>query len=202
LKELYEIMISSGALKIDTTEYFTFSSGIRSPIYCDTRKLISFPEYRNRIITALLERIKDIGAIDSIASVATGGISWGAWLSDRMNVPFCYVRSEKKSHGTKNIVEGVLNTSSNILLVEDVVTTGKSLGLAASQIREIGGENISSICLFSYGFRESIELLSGLKINLYPLMDLKNLINQIGDESQKAEIEKWSKNPWENKHEN
>ncbi len=195
-------MISSGALVIDTKKYCTFSSGIKSPIYCDTRKLISFPEYRKRILIELVEKTKIIGDIDSVAGVATGGIAWGAWLADRLDKPFCYIRSEKKSHGAKKSVEGVIDVNSKILIVEDVVTTGKSLGQASMQLKDIGERQLSAVCLFSYGFNESKELLSGLKIKLYPLMDLMNLINQIDNESEKEEIIKWSKDPWGWKNEN
>lgn len=194
------MMISSGALKIDTNNCFTFSSGIISPIYCDTRMLISFPDYRKKIISEFLELTKKTSNIDCIAGVATGGIPWGSWLSDRLDLPFCYVRPEKKSHGAKNVVEGLISNDPNILLIEDVVTTGNSLSRAVSQIREISNGNITAMCLFSYGFKESIDLLAGLKIKLYPIMDLHGLISQIADKNRREDIENWSKNPlgWNN----
>jgi len=200
LNNIYQMMISSGALKIDTTKCFTFSSGIISPIYCDTRMLISFPEYRKKIISEFLELTNKIHNIDCVAGVATGGIAWGSWLSDRLDLPFCYVRSEIKSHGTKNIIEGLVSKDSNLLLIEDVVTTGNSLGRAVSQIRKITNGNITAMCLFSYGFKESIDLLDGLKIKLYPIMDLHGLIGQISDKTQREDIVNWSNNPlgWNN----
>ena len=202
MKELYEILFLTKSIHIDTENPFTFSSGIKSPIYCDTRRLISYPKERKMIISGFLEKINDMG-IESVIGVATGGISWGAWLSDKLDVPFGYVRSSHKDYGKKQSIEGNIDFSKNILVIEDVVSTGGSLGRAINLLIESSAKSLNACSIFSYQFSESIELFHKLDVPFQSLLTLEGLLEYESDKlgHNKKEIEIWKKNPraWRSK---
>ncbi|HII94180.1 MAG TPA: orotate phosphoribosyltransferase [Candidatus Methanofastidiosum sp.] len=202
MKELYEILFLTKSIHIDTENPFTFSSGIKSPIYCDTRRLISYPKERKMIISGFLEKINDMG-IESVIGVATGGISWGAWLSDKLDVPFGYVRSSHKDYGKKQSIEGNIDFSKNILVIEDVVSTGGSLGRAINLLKESSAKSLNACSIFSYQFSESIELFHKLDVPFQSLLTLEGLLEYESDKlgHNKKEIEIWKKNPgaWRSK---
>jgi len=202
LKELYEILFLTKSIHIDTENPFTFSSGIKSPIYCDTRRLISYLKERKMIISGFLEKINDM-KIESVIGVATGGISWGAWLSDKLDVPFGYVRSSHKDYGKKQSIEGNIDFSKNILVIEDVVSTGGSLGRAINLLKESSAKSLNACSIFSYQFSESIELFHKLDVPFQSLLTLEGLLEYESDKlgHNKKEIEIWKKNPgaWRSK---
>ena len=202
MKELYEILFLTKSIHIDTENPFTFSSGIKSPIYCDTRRLISYLKERKMIISGFLEKINDMG-IESVIGVATGGISWGAWLSDKLDVPFGYVRSSHKDYGKKQSIEGNIDFSKNILVIEDVVSTGGSLGRAINLLKESSAKSLNACSIFSYQFSESIELFHKLDVPFQSLLTLEGLLEYESDKlgHNKKEIEIWKKNPgaWRSK---
>ena len=154
MKELYDILFLTKSIHIDTVYPFTFSSGIKSPIYCDTRRLISYPKERKMIISGFLEKITGMG-IESVIGVATGGISWGAWLSDRLDVPFGYVRSSHKDYGKKQSIEGNIDFNKNILVIENVVSTGRSIGRAINLLKDSSAKSLNACSIFSYQFSKS-----------------------------------------------
>ena len=202
MKELYDILFLTKSIHIDTENPFTFSSGIKSPIYCDTRRLISYLKERKMIISGFLEKINDMG-IESVIGVATGGISWGAWLSDKLDVPFGYVRSSHKDYGKKQSIEGNIDFSKNILVIEDVVSTGGSLGRAINLLKESSAKSLNACSIFSYQFSESIELFHKLDVPFQSLLTLEGLLEYESDKlgHNKKEIEIWKKNPgaWRSK---
>jgi len=198
VKELYDILFLTKSIHIDTVNPFTFSSGIKSPIYCDTRRLISYPKERKMIISGFLQKIKGMN-IESVIGVATGGISWGAWLSDKLDVPFGYVRSSHKDYGKKQGIEGNIDFNKNILVIEDVVSTGGSLGRAINLLKESSAKSLNACSIFSYQFPESIELFQELDVPFQSLLTLDGLLEYESDKlgHNKKEIEIWKKNPRE-----
>ena len=198
MKELYDLLFLTKSIHIDTENPFTFSSGIKSPIYCDTRRLISYPKERKMIISGFLEKINDM-KIESVIGVATGGISWGAWLSDKLDVPFGYVRSSHKDYGKKQSIEGNIDFSKNTLVIEDVVSTGGSLGRAINLLKESSAKSLNACSIFSYQFSESIELFHKLDVPFQSLLTLEGLLEYESDKlgHNKKKIEIWKKNPRE-----
>ena len=198
MKELYYILFLTKSIHIDTVNPLTFSSGIKSPIYCDTRRLISYLKERKMIISGFLEKINGMG-IESVIGVATGGISWGAWISDKLDVPFGYARSSHKDYGKKQSIEGNIDFSKNILVIEDVVSTGGSLGRAINLLKESSAKSLNACSIFSYQFSESIELFHKLDVPFQSLLTLEGLLEYESDKlgHNKKKIEIWKKNPGE-----
>jgi len=197
VKELYDILFSTKSIQIDTSNPFTFASGIKSPIYCDTRRLISYPKERKMILSGFLENISKM-KIECVLGVATGGISWGAWLSDRLDVPFGYVRSYNKEYGKKQSIEGDIDFSKNILVIEDVVSTGGSIGRAINLLKESSAKSLNAFSIFSYQFSESLEMFQKLNVPFESLLTLEGLLEHSSDKigPSKSEIELWKRNPW------
>ncbi len=198
MKELYDIIFSTKSIQIDTSNPFTFASGIKSPIYCDTRRLISYPKERKIILNGFLEKIS-VMEIECVIGVATGGISWGAWLSDRLDVPFGYVRSYNKDYGKKQSIEGDIDFSKNILVVEDVVSTGGSIGRAINLLIDSSAKSLNAFSIFSYQFSKSLEMFKSLNVSFQSLLTLEGLLEHSSDKigPNKSEIELWKRNPWE-----
>ena len=149
-----ELLLSAGAVELRSEEpYFTFASGIRSPVYTDNRLLISDPDARRRIRDAFARRAAELGlAPDVIAGTATAGIPHAAFLAEKLSLPMVYVRGESKGHGKRNRIEGRLEPGAKVLLVEDLISTGGSSVSAAEALREAGAEVIHVLAIFSYGF--------------------------------------------------
>ena len=127
------------AVKLSPKQPFTWASGLHSPIYCDNRITLSYPMVRTYIRQQFVEKmIQYYGKPDVIAGVATGGIAQGALVAQEMGLPFAYVRSEKKSHGMQNQIEGIVESGQSVIVIEDLVSTGKSSLLAVDALRETG----------------------------------------------------------------
>ncbi len=140
------------AIKLSPQNPFTWASGIKSPIYCDNRIVLSHPEARNIVKEALVEKASQFGEFDVIAGVATAGIPHGALLADAMNMPFIYVRSKAKEHGRQNLIEGEIKGGERVLVIEDLISTGGSSVKAIESVREAGCEVVGALAIFSYGF--------------------------------------------------
>lgn len=140
------------AIKLSPQNPFTWASGIKSPIYCDNRIVLSHPEARNIVKEALVEKASQFGEFDVIAGVATAGIPHGALLADAMNMPFIYVRSKAKEHGRQNLIEGEIKGGERVLVIEDLISTGGSSVKAIESVREAGCEVVGVLAIFSYGF--------------------------------------------------
>ena len=137
---------------------FIWTSGIHSPIYCDNRMVLSFPEVRTFVKQSLAQMTCEFfPQADLLAGIATAGIAHGALAADELNIPYCYVRPEPKKHGLKNQIEGRLNPGDKVLLIEDLISTGKSSLQAADAVKEAGGEVVGLLALFTYGFSEASE---------------------------------------------
>ncbi len=150
------------------------------------------------IIKGIIDNINSSN-IEFVIGVATGGISWGAWISEKLGVPFGYVRSSKKDYGVKNTIEGDINFNKNILLIEDVVSTGNSLGRAIKMLKDSSAKSLNAFSIFSYQFPESIDLFKELEVEFNSLLTIEGLIeyasDKIGDDIK--EIQSWKNNPQE-----
>ncbi len=151
-KLISQNLLQIKAIKLNLQNPFTWASGMRSPIYCDNRVTLSYPEVRNNIKNGLATLAKSFGEIDMVSGVATAGIAHGALLADTLGLPFSYVRSAPKSHGRQNQIEGEIFSESKILVVEDLISTGGSSLEAVEILREHGHQVIGVIAIFDYQF--------------------------------------------------
>ena len=150
MKQIAEALLQIEAVTLSPTEPYTWSSGLKSPIYCDNRLTLSFPNVRQVIVDGLVKSVNPTD-VDVIAGTATAGIPHGALLADRLGLPFIYVRSSAKGHGKGNQIEGKLEAGARVLVIEDLLSTGMSSIDAAQAIREAGGEVTGIQAIFSYG---------------------------------------------------
>lgn len=149
--QIAKILLNQKAVFLRPEEPFTWTSGIKSPVYCDNRLLISTVGPRNTIIKAFCEKIASMKP-DSIAGTATAGIPWAAWIAQEMNLPMIYVRSSSKDHGRQNAIEGAMPSDTKTILIEDLVSTGKSSIAAAVKLQEAGLKVEAVLSIFTYGF--------------------------------------------------
>jgi len=202
-KKTAELLLQIKAIKLQPNEPFTWASGWRSPIYCDNRTTLSFPTIRNYIREKLAQIIEEeYGKPDVIAGVATGAIAIGVLVAQHLNVPFIYVRPEPKSHGRKNQVEGLLEKNQKVVVVEDLISTGKSSLNAVKALKEEGAIVKGMVAIFSYGFDIAEENFKKDNVKLTTLSDYDNLLEQTFDSNyiSKKELEtlkQWRENPAE-----
>ena len=171
-------LLETKAVKLSPSKPFTWASGWKSPIYCDNRQTLSYPEFRTFIKEELSKAIKENFAdVEVIAGVATAGIPQGALVAEVLGLPFIYVRSKPKGHGMTNMIEGKLEKGQKVVLIEDLVSTGGSSLKAAKDLREAGAEVIGMAAIFTYGFKVADENFSESKVPLVTLSDYKTLIS-------------------------
>lgn len=176
-RQFAHAMLSIGAVTLSPNAPYTWSSGLRSPIYCDQRLTLSHPLVRSRIADAFAMRLRvRYPDVELIAGTATGGIGHAAILSDRVSQPMVYVRSSAKGHGKQNLIEGRLLQGTHVAVVEDTVSTGGSVLHAVEAIREAGGHVSVVFTIFSYGFHVSQEAFERLGIKLEVLTDFLHVI--------------------------
>lgn len=152
-QHIAEMLLTIGAVSLSPDVPFTWSSGLKSPIYCDNRLTMGFPEVRNQIADYFVQRIREeYPETEVIAGISTGGIPHGAWIAERMNLPFVYIRGEAKGHGKKSQIEGVLQAGQKMFIVEDLFSTGGSSVIAANAARAEGADVLEVAAIFSYEF--------------------------------------------------
>jgi orotate phosphoribosyltransferase len=196
-------LLSIGAVELKPNDPFTWTSGIKSPIYCDNRLTLSFPKVRKEIAQGLVKLIQtDYSDVEIIAGTATAGIPHAAWVADLMNLPMCYVRSNVKSHGKQNQIEGKINPGDKVVVVEDLISTGKSSLAVVEAIQEAGAEVLGVVGIFTYGFEQAEQAFAELNIPFATLTDYQTLIGVAKEEGKLTEeelfqLEKWS--PFDNK---
>lgn len=172
-----ELLLQIKAIKLQPQKPFTWASGWNSPIYCDNRITLSYPSVRNFLREHLASQIETLyGKPDVIAGVATGAIGIGMLVADYMKLPFVYVRPEAKKHGRQNQVEGHLERRQKVVIVEDLISTGKSSLNAAAALKEAGAEIKGMVALFSYGFDFAVDNFNQATIELTTLSDYHHLI--------------------------
>ena len=189
------------AIKLNTKNPFTWTSGIKSPIYCDNRLILSYPNVRKFIADEMTDIVKNLyGEKISIAGVATGAIAIGAMIAERLNLPYAYVRPEPKGHGLKNQIEGNINEGSSIVVIEDLISTGKSSLNAINALKSEGYNVMGMLSIFSYNFQFANEKFEHENILINSLSDYNSLIEKIESEGSLKEIEinrlkKWREDP-------
>ncbi len=194
-----EILLDKKAVHLRPNEPFTWTSGIKSPIYCDNRKLMSFPEAREIIINQFVKKIKnDFPNTQVIAGTATAGIAWASWIAQYLDLPLIYVRSSSKGHGLQNLVEGVLNKNQKVVLIEDLISTGKSSIAAAKALQEAGADLLTTIAIFSYEFPFAHESFKSENLKYSTLSSLTALLEvalekKILTAKQVSEVKEWKK---------
>lgn len=177
--KIADYLLRIKAIKLNPETPYTWASGWKSPIYCDNRKTLSYPEVRTLIRDSFVSLIKEKMVIpEVIAGVATGGIGIGALVAEKMNLPFIYVRSSVKGHGMQNKIEGVLNSGQKVVVIEDLVSTGKSSLEAVDAIREAGGEVVGMTSIFTYGFEVARRAFEKANCKLFPLTEYDRLIEK------------------------
>lgn len=178
-------LIKIGALKLDTENYFTWTSGIKSPIYCDNRLIISYPEARKEVINQMIEKIKTkYEQVDVIAGCATAGIPHAAWVADRLELPMVYVRDKAKSHGLNNQIEGKVEKGARVLVIEDLISTGGSSIKAANAVKEAGGEVVGILSIFSYNLKKSLDNMGQKGFEADSLLTFDTLLDELKVEGQ------------------
>jgi orotate phosphoribosyltransferase len=174
-----EFLLQIKAVKLQPQNPFTWASGWQSPIYCDNRKVLSYPKVRTYIRQVFVDTIIDTyGKPDVIAGVATGGIAIGALIAEQMGLPFIYVRSSAKAHGMQNQIEGYYEKGQKVIVIEDLISTGGSSLKAVEALRE-GGLNVSGlVAIFTYGFEQAKQNFTDANCKYTVLTDYEHLIQQ------------------------
>jgi orotate phosphoribosyltransferase len=194
---LAQHLLQIRAVKLSPKEPFTWASGLKSPIYCDNRVTLSYPAVRTYIRQQFVEKImQNFGKPDVIAGVATGGIAQGALVAQEMGLPFVYVRSEKKSHGMQNQIEGVINAGQSVVVVEDLVSTGKSSLMAVDALREIGAEVKGMVAIFTYQMELAKQNFEAKNCQLFTLSNYETLIHTAVEEAYISEEDVESLKEW------
>ncbi len=193
-------LLETGAVRIQPEHPFTWASGLRSPIYCDNRVLLSFPEIRTGIVDLMVKVAKDFEFFDTVAGVATAGIPAGTLLADRLKLPFAYVRSKPKDHGRQNLIEGQIAPDASVLVVEDLISTGMSSLQAVEAVRSIPANVIGVIAIFQYGLPKANQAFEAAHCPFRTLTDYQTVIHvavekKMIDASHLALLEQWSADP-------
>ena len=198
-----ELLLQINAIKLNSKNPFTWASGWKSPIYCDNRIILSFPAIRNYIRDEFSKNIeKQFGKPDVIAGVATGAIGVGVLVAESLGLPFVYVRPEAKKHGRLNQVEGFLQKGQNVIVVEDLISTGNSSLLAVEALRNEGANIKGMAAIFSYGFKIAEDNFVNANVDLFTLSNYECLLDlavakDYITENEQNLLQEWRKNPSE-----
>ncbi len=176
--EFVRQLLQIKAIKLNPQNPFTWASGIKSPVYCDNRIVLSFPEARKTAIKGLAALSKEFPAFDVVAGVATAGIPHGALLANELEKPFVYVRNKAKVHGRKNLIEGYLEANKKVLVVEDLISTGGSCLKAVEAIKHNDCEVVGVIALFSYGFERAKQAFKAANCSFKTISNYDKLIQE------------------------
>lgn len=196
-----ELLLQINAIKLNPKNPFTWASGWKSPIYCDNRLILSFPPIRNYIREEFSKHIeKQFGKPDVIAGVATGAIGIGMLVAEYMGLPFVYVRPEPKKHGRQNQVEGFLQKGQNVVVIEDLISTGKSSLHAVAALREAQVNIKGMAAIFTYGFETAQQSFKNANVDLFTLSNYEHLLNlavakKYITESEQEILKEWNTAP-------
>lgn len=201
-ERIAEFLLDIGAVRLSVDTPFMWTSGIKSPIYCDNRMIYSHPAARDVVVDSLVSRVKNLHVpADVIAGTATAAIGWAALVADRMDLPFVYVRAKAKEHGAKKRIEGDLKKEQHVVVVEDLISTGGSAVSTVEALREEGNAVVTDIVsIFSYEFDAAREAADEYRVQLHPLTTILRLVsvavgqNRISEEDA-AMIRRFTKSP-------
>lgn len=200
-KAVAEKLLQVNAIKLNPENPFTWASGWKSPIYCDNRKVLSFPFIRDFIksemCNVLFEKFPEA---EMLAGVATAGIAWGAMAADQLKLPYVYVRPKPKEHGLGNQIEGYYEKGRKVVVIEDLISTGKSSLQVVDVLKEAGVEVIGMVSIFTYGFAVATEAFNKASLTCYSLTDYPSLISLaiekgIVSAGQQEVLLKWRDDP-------
>ena len=200
-KIIAEKLLQAGAVKLSPEHPFTWASGWKSPIYCDNRKVLSFPFLRDFIKSELCNVIfEQFPDAELLAGVATAGIAWGAMAADQLKLPFVYVRPKPKDHGLGNQVEGFFEAGQKAVVVEDLISTGKSSLQVVDVLRNAAVEVVGMVSIFNYGFDAAQEAFKKAGVDLESLTSYESLIKlaiekNIVSEDAEHLLQSWRKDP-------
>lgn len=179
-----EFLLQIKAVKLQPSNPFTWASGWKSPIYCDNRIALSYPEIRNYICRSLVKRTEqEFGIPDVIAGVATAAIAQGALVSEALKLPFVYVRPKAKDHGMENLIEGEVKPGQHVVVIEDLVSTGQSSIKAVQALRDAGCIVKGMVCIFTYGFKTAEDNFESADCRLVPLCTYDTLIKKAAEKN-------------------
>ena len=200
-KAVAEKLLQVKAIKLNLESPFTWASGWKSPVYCDNRRVLSFPFVREFIKSEMCNVIFDqFGEGELLAGVATAGIAWGAMASDQLKLPYIYVRPKPKEHGLGNQIEGYYEKGQKVVVIEDLISTGKSSLQVVEVLREKGLEVIGMVSIFNYGFPVAAENFEKAGVTLRSLTNYPTLVDlgiekQLFSPNQQAILLKWQTDP-------
>ena len=194
-------LLQAEAVQLSPSKPFTWASGWKSPIYCDNRRVLSYPYIRDFIKSEMcnivFEKFPDV---DLVAGVATAGIAWGAMVADQLKLPFIYVRPKPKEHGLGNQIEGYFRRDQKVIVIEDLVSTGKSSLQVVDVLKNEGIEVAGMVSIFTYGFPVATEAFKAAGISYYSLTDYPSLValaleRQTIQPSEEEVLLKWRDDP-------
>jgi orotate phosphoribosyltransferase len=205
-KKIAAKLLEINAVALKPNDPFTWTSGIRSPIYCDNRLTLSYPTIRREIAAGLVKLIEDyFPEAEIIAGTATAGIPHAAWVSEKLDLPMCYVRSKAKEHGKGNQIEGKVMNGQKVVVVEDLISTGGSVITAVQALRKAGCEVLGAISIFTYGLEIGEQMLKDEEIRSESLTNFATLVEvaiekEYISQNDQENLLSWSKDPtkWSN----
>ena len=201
MSEVANILLKIQAVTLNPAKPYTFISGLKSPIYCDNRLLISYPDLRTKIIDEFINLIhKHSLAFDVVGGTATAGIPHAAWVADRLKKPMIYIRGKSKDHGKKNQIEGKLEKGQTVLVIEDLVSTGGSSVSAVEAVREAGGVVHACCAIFTYEFEQAKKKFADTECKLFTLTTFSELLTTATEQKfitpeEETIAREWNKDP-------
>lgn len=202
-KEIAESLLEIEAVSLQPDNPFTWSSGLKSPIYCDNRLTLSYPAVRKKVAKGLKDLIEQrFPEAEMVAGTATAGIPHAAWVSELLDIPMCYVRSKAKGHGKGNQIEGKVTEGQKVVVVEDLISTGGSVIEAVQALRNAGCQVLGVVSIFTYELAKGEQQLKSSNIEAYSLTDfstLAKIAEQKGLITQEnlSSLEEWKQDPAE-----
>ena len=198
---LAEQLLEIKTIKVNVQQPFQWASGWKSPIYCDNRKVLAHPKVRNYIVEELCKMIKsNYSNVELIAGVATAGIAWGVLVANELDLPFCYVRPQPKSHGLNNQVEGDYSPNQKVVVIEDLISTGKSSIKVIEVLKQLDLNILGLASIFNYGFNEAVQAFQSINISTCSITNFEALLKKaieknIIQEQDLDIIKIWQYNP-------
>ncbi|OIJ17773.1 orotate phosphoribosyltransferase [Anaerobacillus alkalidiazotrophicus] len=200
-RQLANHLLEIEAVHLRPNDPFTWTSGIKSPIYCDNRLTLSYPLVRRKIAIGLEELItKHFPSVDVVAGTATAGIPHAAWVSENLNLPMVYVRGKAKEHGKGNQIEGLVKPGQNVVIVEDLISTGGSVITTKEALLEAGVNVLGVVAIFTYGLEKGNKQLEDAELEYYTITDYSTLIEVANErkmitDTDLEKLKKWRNNP-------
>lgn len=199
--KIASMLLNIKAVKLNVKEYFTWASGWKSPIYCDNRKILAYPDARKAVCKGFTSLIKVYYPdAEVIAGVATGAIAHGILVAEELNLPFAYVRATAKSHGLENLIEGDMPEKSKVVVIEDLISTGGSSIAAVKALRQANAEVLGLVAIFSYEFDTAKQNFDSAKCDFHTLSNYSTLLNEAVasnyiEEKDLELLRKWRETP-------